>query len=97
VHIVPLFLFLNTTKGASMIDILALLKDLMQSENIYGTPCCHHCGMLASLGMYNEVKEYLHEGDCDLKAAIDALESGSLVVVDIKTVVDYPKVIIEMP
>ena len=54
-----------------MIDILALLKRIELAVDCGdGCPGCGH---------YSKGE---HQDDCQLKAAIDALESGELVVID---------------
>lgn len=58
-----------------MIDILALLKRLSISDNAI-CPICYTD--------YFHGMKYIHKEDCQLKAAIDALEDGRLVVVDVE-------------
>jgi hypothetical protein len=55
-----------------MIDILALLKRI-EWKGVSATDMCVGCGR----DKYED-----HEPDCQLKAAIDALESLALVVVE---------------
>ena len=63
-----------------MIDILDILKELewglvYRESSLSMDFKCPYCG--------TDTKP-THNSDCQLKAAIDALESGRLVVVDIK-------------
>jgi hypothetical protein len=55
-----------------MIDILGLLKRIEFKGNFDGWPNCPEC----------QEDTDRHKPGCQLKAAIDALESGRLVVVE---------------
>ena len=66
-----------------MIDILALLKRIEWAG--YGGDVCPECNFDSKFTVKGATYGGWHDPECQLKAAIDALESGRLVVVDEKT------------
>jgi hypothetical protein len=74
---------INTTKGTTMIDILALLKRIETKGVIYDLSCCPECeGEAYEYGENFKFNKAHHNDGCPLKSAIDSLESGRLVVVE---------------
>ena len=64
-----------------MIDILGLLKRIETEGFMQGYSCCPECNEEA-YGFTKDIKLSMvdHKPDCQLKAAIDALEAGKLLV-----------------
>ena len=65
-----------------MIDILALLERIEWAGYGGGGNVCPECGFDAEFTLPGGTLGGIHKPGCKLKAAIDALESGKLVVVD---------------